>query len=285
MGRLNNLAFSLAVTLGLVFSSALVQADVIIGFNAGIRTIDPLTGAVYPPDNTGVTQQGLAFVDSPGPIPGTYFVVTPNRLLVPLIPGSAVAVRWIDVCGLTTCVSRGAYDSSTGTIFGLEAFGQVVLLTDTGQSGPVPDSHLIHVSSPIGVIPSASVIVYIQGLGLYGTDGHNAYVLNATTGNTTTLPSLVYGGPAITGLAYDPVSGRLIGVSGNLNAPPGTTSDIWNINPLTGQITLLNADAPYMYGIASVITPEPASVFLLAGGALSLLLLRLSSRAVRRPTR
>lgn len=282
MGRLNNLAFSLAVTLGLVFSSALVQADVIIGFNAGIRTIDPLTGAVYPPDNTGVTQQGLAFVDSPGPIPGTYFVVTPNRLLVPLIPGSGVGVRWIDDCG---CVLRGAYDSSTGTLFGLGGLGQVVLLTDTGQSGPVPDSHLIHVSSPIGVIPSASVIVYIQGLGLYGTDGHNAYVLNATTGNTTTLPSLVYGGPAITGLAYDPVSGRLIGVSGNLNAPPGTTSDIWNINPLTGQITLLNADAPYMYGIASVITPEPSSMFLLAVGTLCLLLLRLSRMAVPRPTR
>jgi hypothetical protein len=162
--------------------------------------------------------------------------------------------------------------------------GGLFLLTETGTPIPgAPYSQLLS-ASYIGVgVPysSISLIVAIPGLGLYGYGTAGSFSINETTGAATALPTLANYGPIITGLAYDPDSGQLIGASGSAPGSPGppvSASDIYDIDPLTGQVTLLNSDAPDMFGITYVSsTPEPSSIFLLAAGILGLWLLRLDT--------
>jgi len=250
-----------------------------------LYAVNPITGAVTQVGPSGTTNS--FFPISSSPVPGSYFASSPiNQYLLSYPQAGAIDTT---VFALWNCpcqpggVGDYAYDSSNGKLFGLTQFG-LVQLTDSGTGFPGhPASHQLTAS----VIGSAhalpvSTFEFIQGLGLYGTDGINAFLINETTGALTPLPSLIYPFspsspgplPAITGLAYDPDTGRLIGTAGSLglSGSQQSTGYIYGIDPLSGQVTVLNSSAPNMFGLAAVTTPEPSTVFLLSAGLLCLFL-------------
>jgi hypothetical protein len=68
----------------------------------------------------------------------------------------------------------------------------------------------------------------------------------------------------ITGLAYSFDTSRLIASAGVLFGPgPGM---IYQLDPLTGHATVLNAQAPNLVGIAYTTIPEAQPTWMLAGG-------------------
>ena len=130
---------------------------------------------------------------------------------------------------------------------------------------PPPGSHGVSYE-PIGLLSATniSVIEYIPGLGLYGTDGIGAgYLINETTGHASPLAPLTGVLMPITGLAYSFDTNRLIASSGNLlGTGPGM---IYQLDPLTGQATLLNDQAANLVGIAYTTIPETQPTWMLAG--------------------
>jgi len=273
----------------LIGFSISAQSEPIIGIgNAGglasssiLYSINPLNGAVTALGPSGTN--GLSYPVSSGPVGGSYFALSPvNHYLL-----SIASIGTSDPpFGQWECYSCNfplgdfAFDSSNGKLFSLtpgfnmRPYG-LLQLTNTGRySGgcPVPNCYNLAASyvAEAPTLPALSIIEYIRGLGLYGTDGHAAYLIDETTGATTRLPSLAYTGPIITGLAHDPDSGRLIGTSGSIPGFFGGTggpSTIYNIDPLTGVVMVLNSNAPDMYGLAA-IAPEPSTLPLLGAGLL-----------------
>jgi hypothetical protein len=237
-----------------------------IGGSAGVLySINPLTGAVNAIGLSG-TSNGYYPISS-GPIAGSYFAISPvNHYLESYSqPGTTQPPfgQW-EYHGGGFFLTDFAFDSSNGKLFSLTestALGGpegLVQLTNTGPYAACPTVNCYNLAATgiaqAPALPNLSIIEYINGLGLYGTDGHNAYLINETTGATTQLPDLTYTGPIITGLAYDPDSGRLIGVAGSLPGLGGSggPSTIYDIDPLTGAVNVLNANAPDMYGLAAV---------------------------------
>jgi hypothetical protein len=286
---MTNLSSGLSRTIAvaaLLWLSISARSEPIIGIGNGgnqaslgvLYSIDPLTGAVTAIRATG---DGFFFPISPGPIAGSYFVLSPvNHYLESYSqPGTTQAPfgQW-EYHGGGFFLTDFAFDSSNGKLFSLtesSALGGpegLVQLTNTGPYSACPAGTSCYNLAAASIaqapaLPSLSIIEYINGLGLYGTDGHNAYLINETTGATTRLPDLAYTGPIITGLAYDPDSDRLIGVSGTFpGTGPGGPSTIYDIDPLTGAVSVLNSDAPDMYGLAAIAIPEPSTLSLLGAG-------------------
>ena len=80
-------------------------------------------------------------------------------------------------------------------------------------------------------------------------------------------------GSRITGLAYDIDTDRLIATGGNLThqMEPIGPGYIYLLDPRTGQVTVLNDDAPNMFGIAKINPlglPEPSTLALVAFGVI-----------------
>ena len=267
--------------LGIVLFSVCAQSEPIVGIgNAGgfsssgvLYSINPLNGSVTAIGPSGTTN--WYYPVSSGPVAGSYFALSPiNHYLIgpnePIGTNTPPFGQWECYSCFTIGLGDFAFDPSNGELFSLSITSNgtqgLVQLTNTGRyfgGCPVPNCYNLTASfiAQAPAFPALTLIEYINGLGLYGTDGHAAYLINEKTDETTQLPSLAYGGPIITGLADDPDSGRLIGVSGTLLGAAGSTSDIYNIDPLSGAVTLLNSNAPDMFGIAAVSTPEPSSIF------------------------
>jgi len=282
---MRHIVCGLTPVLVLVSISAMARAEPIVGIGNGdiaqhgiLYSVDPISGAVAPLGPSG-TSAGFYPV-SPSPVVGSYFALSPVNHYLLTYPKAGTLDSPEFSLWDNSLVGLGdyAYDSSNGKLFALRLGLQnappaagLVLLTDTGTSFPNrPNSHSLTATllASAPVFPALSLIEYIQGFGLYGTDGHAAYLIDETTGAATQLPSLAYTGPIITGLAYDPASGRLIGTSGSLFPSTNMRSYIYGINPLTGQVTVLNSDAPNMFGLSAVSIPEPSAMFLLAVGIL-----------------
>ncbi|MFN0167635.1 MAG: hypothetical protein ACKV22_14510 [Bryobacteraceae bacterium] len=121
---------------------------------------------------------------------------------------------------------------------------------------------------------------FVPGLGLYGTDGTTTgYLIDPATGRATLLHPLIGSFSPLNGLAYSTESGRLIASSADyLGSTPGR---IYNIDPVSGAVTLLNDQAPSLVGIAEITIPEPRLGWLFASG-LAALALRRRGRVVRR---
>ena len=105
----------------------------------------------------------------------------------------------------------------------------------------------------------------------YIRNGNAGYGISETTGQATLLAAYTTSLP-VTGLAWDSDSGRLLASAGSLN--PSESGIIAAIDPGPGQVTVLNANAPNIVGIAALTTPEPGSFFLLVTGSIACLATR-----------
>jgi hypothetical protein len=256
-------------------------AGTIVGIDTGnpqqnaFVAVDPLTGNVTP--LTTIVGFNNYFVTSSGPANNSVLAYSPvNLYQIDLITGAAslYACAYEPQC---SSVGDLAYDSSNRAIYGLgrlygtgpEALFQ---LNDSGMEYPgIPGSHMISYSQ-IGYlgVDDISVMEYVPGLGLYGVANGNTpagFMIDETTGQATFLTPLSEAGVpyGITGLAYDSETGRLLASSGNLFGP-GSTGEILLLDPTNGSLTPLNVDAPNLYGIAEVRTPEPGPAWMVFVG-------------------
>ncbi len=240
------------------------KSDYIVGTSGpSLYSINPSSGAV-------TTLGGAAGVQAIGSsfVPYTFFVDTPNIYLESYPQSALVNGPWACPTCSPYFISDIVYDPASNTLFGFMQGGAesiVSALTDTGPisgltSFPLSQSLVLsgfRFSVPFG---DSAYMAYINGLGMYVTDGTGAYWLNVSTDTVTHMPSPNLSG--VTGLVYDPDDGKVVVAAGNA---------ISDIDPLTGQITVLNNNAPAMNGIALVDTsPEPSTFLLMACGLLCL---------------
>lgn len=278
-----------------VFAVALhpvaVQARPIVSidvFSGILHSVDPFTGTVTALGPSG-TFGANYFPISASPVPYSYFALSPINHYLLKYPqagtwGTPDFALWEAITDAPFYFTDYAFDSSTGRLFALTPGSQrfpasLLELHDTGAPIPfAPNSHALSWSSisQAPAFPVMTLIEAIDGVGLFGTDGIAAYLIDEVTGSVTALPPLIYDGPLFTGIAYDPDSGRLIGVAGLASPIPGSSSSsqIFRIEPMTGEVTLLNADAPALYGLAGVNVPEPCSFVLMTSGIAGLMVIR-----------
>lgn len=292
MNRLARYSWRLTKILALGCLSTVAYSGLIVGIDNGgsiyglgmLYTVDPITGATTLVGPSG----GGNYPVSSSPVSSTYFVLSPINLYRFDYPNGGAVHYLCPSCSFL--FNDYAYDSANGEFYGLDTgvygppAGLLVRLTDTGATGYWPGAHIL---SPTAfwidpIFASLSTIEYVPGFGIYGTNGFAAYSINETTGALTALPSLHFGvslpplfefGPPITGLAYDAESGRLIGTAGNVTYPgesPLGPGYIYDVNPATGVLTVLNSNAPNMFGIAAVSTPEPCMAWLLVAAGFCL---------------
>ena len=245
-----------------------------------LYAVDPLTGNVTAVGPSG-THAGYYPISS-SPVPYSYFALSPVNHYNLSYPqagsfGTTGFSLWDGNMSSGPIYGDYAYDSSTGQLFALTYATttlpeMLVRLNDTGVPIPgAPNSHFLSYTT-LAFPANLSIIEWIPGLGLYATDGHNAFAINETTGVSTPLPQLMYVGPTITGMAYDDATGRLIATGGLLGAAPGTRGSIYDVDWLTGQVTVLNGNAPDMVGLAAVDLPEPSPIALIGSGLCALYL-------------
>jgi hypothetical protein len=244
---------SLARLFQVVSLSCAAYAGPIVGGSLGgsLYTVDPFTGAT-----TAVAGPSF-FPISSGPTYGTYIGssgVNPYLMTYPGISNGLFA-------NPNYALYDFAYDPITAVMFATgntSAF--IPSLYRVADSGlPIngsPGSHFLNVAT-VALNFTLPIIEAIPGFGLYATDGVSAFSVDETTGVMTQLSSLTQGiGPRITGLAYDPTSGRTIASGGGF---------IYRLDPATGVLTILNATAPVLQGLAAVNnSPEPGTVWLFA---------------------
>src|SRR3954447_24168376 len=84
-----------------------------------------------------------------------------------------------------------------------------------------------------GVNPAAGATLYGATAG--NTNTGDLYTINTTTGNASLIGSI---GFAVTGLAFDPLTGILFGSTSRNSISPGS---LITINPATGAGTLVGA--------------------------------------------
>ncbi len=285
MRRIVSLFAFLTAVFAVVLHPVAIQARPIVSIeidSGNLLSVDPFTGAVTTVGPSGTA--GYYFPISSSPVASSYFALSPiNHYLLKYPQAGAYGTPdfalW-DIFPIHNVPNPGpedfAYDSVSGRLFalarGFEGMPAGLLeLHDTGAPiSSSPNSHLLSGTyiARAPDFPAMTLIEAIDGVGLFGTDGHAAYMINEVTGLVTVLPPLVYAGPTLTGIAYDPDSGRLIGVNGPLFPIGGVSpiSSVFRIEPMTGQVTLLNSNAPGMHGLAGVNVPEPGSVLLVAAG-------------------
>lgn len=121
---------------------------------------------------------------------------------------------------------------------------------------------------------------FVPGAGLYGVSDNFLYLINDSTGATTPVGAtgLLDLTKAITDLAYDSATGRLIASAGcskfdaftQFACDESHQGSIYLIDRATGHATLLNGNAPMIVGLAEVV-PEPSSALLFALGLGALL--------------
>ena len=267
------------VACALLLAPAPACAGMIVGIgNSGLPftgttffAVDPITGSTTP---FGQFPSSQYYAASSSPVDGTFFALSPvNLYRINPFTGEFVGYLCASSEDCTYVGNDHAYDPSNQNTYALRNVGNdelLVQMVDRGLLLPVgsapPGSHRVSYE-PIGLLGAAniSVIEYIPGLGLYGTDGIGAgYLINETTGHASLLAPLTGVLMPITGLAYSFDTSRLIASAGVLFGPgPGM---IYQLDPLTGHATVLNAQAPNLVGIAYTTIPEAQPTWMLAGG-------------------
>lgn len=250
-----------AVFIGIVLVLTFVPSfatEVIYGLGApgNFQTfiVDPNTGALSPFNCVCLSTFGA----SDSPFGGSIFVSTPiNLWLADLQTGTKMFLGSLYSGGLDL-----AFDPSSSVLFGVGSHGSIF---GVDYSCPGYDC----VETLIGSFPGeVEAIDFVPGVGLYGAalDGRlwlfvpriNEFFYIGDTGI-----------PNISDMAFDPASGRLIASAAgpkcfSFNCGPASGT-IWSIDPYNGHSTLLNDNAPPIWGMAEV-TPEPASLGLMLSG-------------------
>ena len=269
------------VACALLLATAPVGAGMIVGIGnsdapfTGTRffAVDPLTGSTTPFGQFFGSQYIAA---SASPVDGTFFAMSPVNMYR-ISPSTGESIGYLCLVA-EDCENAGvepAYDRSNQTIYSLGGVHGAPGLVRVVGMGLLPDgvgppgSRRVFYQ-PIGNLGVSGIRVmeYIPGLGLYGTDGTDGtgagYLIDETTGHATLLAPLSGVLMPITGLAYSFDTGKLIASAGILFGPgPGM---IYQLDPLTGRATLLNANAPNLVGIAFVNIPEIQPAWMLAAG-------------------
>lgn len=280
------------VACALLLAPAAVRAGMIIGIgNSGppftgttFFAVDPSTGGTAP-FGTFFSSQYIAASSSP--LDGTFFALSPVNLyrLNPLT-GEFVGYLCLSAQACFGASHDHAYDPSNQNIYALGTVNNnpsLVQMIDAGlaSSGIGPSGSHAVVYQMVGDLGAhdISIMEYIPGLGLYGTDGISAgYLINETTGHATLLASLTGINMQITGLAYDFDTRQLLASAGVLfGAGPGM---IYHLDPATGHATLVNDHAANLAGIAYTTIPETQPVWMIIGG-LGLLFALRNRRLVR----
>jgi outer membrane protein assembly factor BamB len=258
----------------LLLAPGAVRAGLILGIDnsgpLGTRSaffaVDPSTGSTTSFGQIHPTSG--YFATSPSPIDGTLFALSPVNLYR-INPLTGESVGYLCYEGCLGSPGEHAYDPSNQNMYALASDAPFLLqMVDRGSAAQfgAPGNHQVsyNIIGDLGA-SGISVMEYVPGLGLYGTDGINdGYVINETTGHASLLASLTGILKPITGLAYDFDTGQLLASSGVLfGTGPGM---IYQLDPATGHATLLNDQAANLFGIAFVTIPEAQPVWMLAGG-------------------
>jgi PEP-CTERM motif-containing protein len=237
-----------------------------VTFAHGIYSIDPLTGNATQLLAGCTPGCGGTLGASGSPDAGSVFDNTINLHETNVTTFQDTILGGL-LHGLDLAFDRGTntlYDTSGSAPFAVQCPSPPGLCTET-QVGPAfPTSHM----QALGFVP---------GAGLYGVSDNFLYLINDSTGATTPVGAtgLLDLTKAITDLAYDAGTGRLIASAGCSKFDPFTLfsgpcdeshqGSIYLIDRSTGHATLLNGNAPMIVGLAEVV-PEPSSASLFALG-------------------
>ena len=270
-----------AVLISVVFASTLAptqgRAGLIVASDGSGAPGPGSPGTMYSVDpGTGdVTLLGLMnlngyFPTSSSPAPYSYFLRGVNLYGVDFSTNTSVEYGCFDN---PTCYEPGgdaAYDSIGGGFYriGNERTTQAAGLYSMHDTGTMAfERYELVTYQWIGAFdgPPIQVMEYIPGLGLYGIgDGGIGFLIDEATAHLTPLAPLSEPVP-ITGLAFDPDSGRLLATTGSYFNPV-PTSQIYLLDPITGVETLLNGNAPNLTGIADVEIPESGTTWMMVLG-------------------
>ncbi len=272
----------LAFALIIPFLAAAGFGATIIGFSSpypgSAYSINAVTGAVTPVP--GIPGTALSTGTKPGTIVENTGV---NIYQVNVTSGQST----LFACQAANCAWIGdmALDSVTTTLYGIgtvPAHTSPALFRMSDSGVPIsgfPNSTTISFAylGDLGV-SGISTMEYAPGVGLVATDGYKLYKVSEADGQATMLTSLALvlppsgGITPITGLAYDPDSGNLVGSSMDGVGIGGVgVARLYNINWTTGLATWLNSAPPNLNSIATVNnTPEPATFALMGMAIMSL---------------
>jgi len=263
---------SLSICLWAMMAKPALAAPIFgVTFAHGIYSIDPLTGNATQLLAGCTPGCGGTLGASGSPDAGTILDNTINLHETNVTTFQDTILGGL-LHGLDLAFDRSTntlFDTSGSALFSVQCPSPPGLCTET-QVGPAfPTSHM----QALGFVP---------GAGLYGVSDNFLYLINDSTGATTPVGAtgLLDLTKAITDLAYDAGTGRLIASAGCSKFDPFTQfsgpcdeshqGSIYLIDRSTGQATLLNGNAPMIVGLAEVV-PEPSSTSLFALGLGALL--------------
>lgn len=163
-----------------------------------------------------------------------------------------------------------ARDSSTGLIYAIGSGENApgLQLFQLIRTGSYYSSGVMYVQyQPIGLLGDQAIttIEYVPGVGMIGAAGDRLYTINLTSGATNFLvPTTI----RVDALAYDPDSGRLLGVRSDVRSQIFTLT----IGQSAATANVLNEVPFRMGGLATADIPEPATLGL-TGAALAVIAL------------
>jgi hypothetical protein len=230
----------------------------------------PITGLAFHP-TTGVLYGSTG--NNPAATAGRFVIINPVTAQVALVgPFNAGPVN---DSGTPATMTDLAFDSA-GNLFGVASIGGPQLYSinvATGQATVIGNSGIASTSGGGLAISSGGVF--------YGTPTSSRFgTYDTTTGVFTNIaaPNRPGNAGALAALDFDP-SGVLYAMHSAPGSPPPT--NLLTIDPATAMVTLLGSSVIALDAIAfrPDIIPEPSSIMLLVGAALTSIVATLRRRS------
>jgi hypothetical protein len=231
----------------------------------------PITGLAFHP-TTGVLYGSTG--NNPAATAGRFVTINLATAQVTVI-GAFNAGPTNDE-GTPATMTDLAFDSA-GNLFGVTSIGGPQLYSiniATGQATVIGNSGLTSTSGGGLAINSGGVFYGTPTASRFGT-------YNSTTGVYTNIaaPNRPGNAGALAALDFDPTSGVLYAMHSAPGSPPPT--NLVTIDPATAMVTLLGSSVIALDAIAfrPEFIPEPSSLVLLLGAALTSIVTRLRARS------